>query len=114
MDILRAVYKARSGVKWKHNSVNGFSLDTIKAAYIGEDFPNQSELNAAWLLCQEEDRIEGIIDQISKTDRGTIRIVEDLIEILIQKGNISLNDFPSQAQTRLATRKAFRDQISED
>ncbi len=56
MDILRAVCKARSGVKWKNNSVNGFSLDTIKAAYIGDDFPNQAELDEAWSVCLREEK----------------------------------------------------------
>ena len=56
MDILRVVYKARPNVQWKNNSVNGFNLDTIKAAYIGEDFPAQTELDVAWLICLQEER----------------------------------------------------------
>ena len=44
MDIIRVIYKARPDVVWKNNSVNGYNLDTIKAAYIGHDFPNQAEL----------------------------------------------------------------------
>lgn len=56
MDIIRAVYKARPDVKWKDNSVNGFNLDTIKAAYIGDDFPEQAELDAAWLICLREEK----------------------------------------------------------
>ncbi len=113
MDIIRAIYKARPNVKWVDDSVNGFNLDTIKAAYLGNDFPKQSELDAAWILCQEDDRIEGIIVQLSNTDKGIIRVIEDLIKILVQKGNISLSDFSPQVQEKIAARKALRDQINE-
>lgn len=114
MDIIRAVHKARPEVIWKNNSVNGFSLDTIKAAYDGDDFPSQSELDDAWVLCQEDDRIGGVMDQLSSTDKNIIRVLEDLITILIQKDNISLSDFPQKVQDKFLERKALRDQISGD
>lgn len=112
MDIIRAVYKVRPSVQWENNSVNGFSLDTIREAYIGDDFPSQEELDAAWLLCQEDDRVESIAEQLSNTDKNIIRVIEDLITILIQKGNVSLSDFPPEVQDKLLERKALRDQIS--
>lgn len=56
MDIIRSVYKARPDATWKNNSVNGFNLDTVKAAYIGDDFPTQTELDEAWLDCLREDK----------------------------------------------------------
>ena len=112
MEILRAVYKARPNVQWQNNSVNGFSLDTVKNAYIGDDFPTQNELEEAWLLCREDDRVGEIVTQLSNTDKNIIRVLEDLITVLIQKGNISLSDFPSQVQDKLSERKALRDQIS--
>ena len=114
MDILRAVYRARPSLVWKSNSVNGFDLDTIKDAYIGTDFPDQEELESAWVLCQEDDRVAEIIDQLSNTDKGIIRVLEDLITILVQKGNISLSDFSPKVQEKIAARKALRDQISGD
>jgi hypothetical protein len=113
MDILRAIYKARPDIQWKNNSVNGFNLDTIKAAYIGGDFPTQEELEAAWVLCQEDDRIAEITGQLSNTDKNIIRVLEDLITILIQKGNITFSDFPQAVQDKLLERKALRDQINE-
>ena len=58
MDFIRTIHKARPNVIWKNNSVNGFSLDTIKAVYIGDDFPTQAELDAAWLLCLREEKKE--------------------------------------------------------
>ena len=112
MDIIRAVCKARPDVAWFNNSVNAFSLETIKAAYVGEDFPTQTELDEAWILCQEEDRVGVCVEQLAQTDNSTIRIIEDLIEVLIQKGGISIDDFPPQVQEKLTARKALRDEIS--
>ena len=111
MDIIRAVHKARPSVQWKNDSVNGFSLDTIRAAYVGDDFPEQTELDAAWLLCQEDDKANEIIEQLSTTDKGIIRVIEDLIKILVQKGSISLSDFSPQVQEKIAARQALRNQI---
>jgi hypothetical protein len=113
MDNLAAVKKARPEAKWKKNSVNGFSLATIKAAYDGNDFPEQTELDDAWILCQEDDRVGDIVEQLSNTDKNIIRVIEDLITILIQKGSISLSDFPQQVQDKLLGRKALRDEINE-
>ncbi len=112
MDIIRAVHKARPSASWKHNSVNGFSLETVKAAYDGGDFPSQAELEEAWGLCQEDDRAESIIDQLSNTDKGIIRVLEDLIGVLVEKGNISLSDFSPKVQEKIAARQALRDQLN--
>ncbi len=112
MDILRAVLKARPDVKWENNSVNEFSLDMIKAAYIGDDFPSQGELDIAWVLCQEDDRVNDIIEQLSNTDKTIIRVIEDLIKILINKSTISLNDFSPEVQEKIATRQTLRDSLN--
>jgi len=113
MDIIRVVYKTRPDVQWKNNSVNSFNLNTIKGAYIGEDFPTQIELDEAWILCQEDDRVSEVMNQLSNTDKGIIRVIEDLIKILVQKGNISIDDFSPEVQIKVATRQSLRDQISE-
>ena len=112
MDIIRAVYRARLGTVWKNNSVNSFSLETIKAAYIGDDFPSQAELDAARVLCQEDDRVEEITEQLSNTDRGIIRVIEDLITVLVQKGIISIGDFSPQVREKILERKTLRDEIN--
>lgn len=46
-----------------------------------------------------------ILDQ---TDKDTIRIVEDLIDLLITKGLILESDLPVEAQERLQLRKDQR------
>lgn len=112
MDIIRAVCKARPGAQWVGDSINGFNLDTIRAAYVGDGFPTQLELDAAWAACQEDDRVGGVVEQLSNTDKNIIRVLEDLITILIQKGSISLSDFPQKVQDKLLERKTLRDQIN--
>lgn len=60
MDIIRAIYRVRPNVEWKNNSVNGFSIDTIKKTYIGDDFPTSAELDAVWLICLQEEKKEQV------------------------------------------------------
>jgi hypothetical protein len=112
MDILRAIFKARPDVQWKNNAVNCFDINTIEAAYIGSDFPSATELDAAWVLCQDDDRVEGIVEQLSSTDKGIIRVIEDLISVLVQKGGISLTDFSPEVQDKILVRQALRDEIN--
>ncbi len=42
------------------------------------------------------------------SDLGFIRVLEDLVEVLIRKGVISLNDLPGPAQDKLMQRRALR------
>ena len=42
------------------------------------------------------------------SDLGFIRVLEDLVEVLIRKGVISLNDLPAAAQDKLMQRRALR------
>ena len=45
------------------------------------------------------------------SDLGTVRILEDLIEILIRKNIIHLTELPEPAQQRIRERKHFREKI---
>ena len=42
------------------------------------------------------------------SDLGFIRVLEDLVEVLIRKGVISLSDLPGPAQDKLMQRRALR------
>ena len=106
MDIISAVYKCRPDVQWKDNSVNGFSLQTIKAAYIGDDFPTQQELDDAWLLCQEDYRIAEIKEQLASTDKDFIRVLEDLIDVDCDVTRLNQN-----AKDKITNRKNLRSQL---
>lgn len=112
MNLLQAFNKARPGATFGDDGPNGFSLELLNERYDGQDKVTQSELDTAWLLCVEDDMLNDIIQQLSNTDKGIIRVIEDLITILIQKGNLSLSDFSQPVQDKILARKALRDQLS--
>lgn len=45
------------------------------------------------------------------TDVGTIRILEDIIDLLIRKNVINFTELPAQAQKRIQDRKQLREKI---
>lgn len=45
---------------------------------------------------------------LNETDVDTIRIVEDLVNLLISNGTILMSELPQEAQDRLALRAAER------
>lgn len=49
--------------------------------------------------------------EIASTDEGMARICEDLIDVLVLKGTISIKDLPEDAQKKLTERKSLRSQI---
>ncbi len=46
------------------------------------------------------------------SDLGTIRVVEDLIDILVRKNIINFTELPEHAQQRIMERKQIREKIS--
>jgi hypothetical protein len=48
---------------------------------------------------------------ISSTDQGFIRVLEDLIDLLIDKGFMALGDLPQDAQEKIALRRQLRRQL---
>lgn len=107
VDNISAVYKCRPDVEWRDNSVNGFSLETIRAAYIGDDFPTQGELDAARLLCQDDIRIEELKEQLASTDIGFIRVLEDLMDV-----NFDVSKLPQVSKDKINERKNLRGQLN--
>ena len=51
---------------------------------------------------------------LSLSDIGTIRILEDLIDLLIRKNIILFTDLPEEAQTKINERKQIRKKIDTD
>ncbi|OHE22321.1 MAG: hypothetical protein A2Z43_00210 [Syntrophobacterales bacterium RBG_19FT_COMBO_59_10] len=49
---------------------------------------------------------------LSLSDRGIIRLLEDLIDLLIQKNIIFFTELPPQAQERITNRKRIREKIA--
>jgi hypothetical protein len=48
---------------------------------------------------------------MAMSDLGTVRILEDLIDILIRKNIINFTELPEQAQQRIRERKQLREKI---
>jgi len=49
---------------------------------------------------------------LSLSDMGIIRLLEDLIDLLIQKNVIFFTELPPQAQQRITERKRIREKIA--
>ncbi len=50
--------------------------------------------------------------ELIESDLGIVRVLEDLIDILIERGHIMFTDFPEHAQKKLLTRRGFRKEFS--
>jgi len=52
--------------------------------------------------------------QFSDLDSAFVRVLEDLIDTLIEKGVIRLTDLPLAAQQKLGERKHLRQRLNDD
>jgi hypothetical protein len=59
-----------------------------------------------------QNRINQKTAQLASTDKKIIRIIEDLITLLISKGNIQLTDFPQAVQDKIAERQTIRTELN--
>jgi hypothetical protein len=50
----------------------------------------------------------------TKMDADLVRVLEDLVHVLIDKGVIALTDLPDHAQAKLLERKSFRDRVARE
>jgi hypothetical protein len=46
--------------------------------------------------------------ELSATDLGLVRVLEDVIDLLIERGVIRFTDFPEAAQSKLLQRRSMR------
>jgi len=68
----------------------------------------------AWV--EDADKVtQKVIDdakmELSQTDNGMIRVIEDLIDVLILKNTIKFDDLPVEVQDKINNRKVLRDKI---
>ncbi len=52
------------------------------------------------------------LQQLRQSDLDMVRVLEDLIQVLTQKGVISITDFPSAAQLKLISRAQARESLN--
>ncbi len=50
--------------------------------------------------------------ELMESDMGLIRVIEDLIDILIDRGAIMFTDFPEPVQNKLLARRGLRKEFS--
>jgi hypothetical protein len=67
-----------------------------------------SEEAQAWLAGQ---LMENSLQQLQQSDLDMIRVLEDLIDVLIQKGVVRITDLPEAAQAKLLGRSKARDAL---
>lgn len=68
--------------------------------------PHSPELAA--FMAQGDDKDDAIRRSFSEADAGFIRVLEDLIDVLIQRGYIQFSDFPEAAQKKMMDRRGLR------
>ena len=59
-------------------------------------------------ISEETDTVQG---RLVRADLAFIRVLEDLISTLIDKGVVTLNDLPRDAQRKILERSSLRDRI---
>lgn len=67
-----------------------------------------ADQNADDPFMQSEQSLQGLY----LSDLGMIRIIEDLIDVLIDKNVITITDLPAQAVSRIQARKKLRKHLS--
>ena len=60
---------------------------------------------------QNEIDSDNAVKMLPETDNSMIRIIEDLIDTLIDKNVIALNDLPKEAKDKINNRKTLRNKI---
>ena len=51
--------------------------------------------------------------QLGESDIGLIRVIEDLVDVLLRKGLITITDLPAEARDKLTLRRVLRSKMSD-
>ncbi|AGA31829.1 Tryptophan synthase subunit beta like protein [Thioalkalivibrio nitratireducens DSM 14787] len=81
------------------------AVSRIQTPEISEPIPDSSPELAAFVAALQATGVS----ELAASDLETIRVLEDLIEILTRRGLISFTDFPEAAQRKLLARKSLRE-----
>jgi hypothetical protein len=73
-------------------------LDGFEA--VAEDDPRLSEFEAHVVRAQ---------DRLRESDREVVRVLDDLINLLVEKNTIRFTDLPEAAQRKLMERRGLRE-----
>lgn len=81
---------------------------------------SEEQLNDQWQQVDSKDpALKAFIEKrvefgklvMQASDLEFIRVLEDLIELMIEKNMISFTDFPKAAQEKLLTRRGYREKM---
>ncbi|MBF0247473.1 MAG: hypothetical protein HQL36_05310 [Alphaproteobacteria bacterium] len=92
-------------------NANGVIIAVLSEEVEGAEFvsPNDSELGKFLQNDSPEHRAQR---ELVESDMGLIRVIEDLIDVLIEHGVIMFTDFPEPVQRKLLARRGLRKEFS--
>jgi hypothetical protein len=74
-----------------------------------EDFPESIDGGHPHLIAFIKDAVIAGASPLQQSDLDTVRVLEDLIEVLVAKEVVRFTDLPEPAQEKLLRRRALRD-----
>lgn len=72
---------------------------------MGETLPADAQEIQAWFANQE---VESSLLQLKQSDLDMIRVLDDLVQVLMDKGVLRITDLPPAAQSKLLSRTQAR------
>ncbi|MFC3396437.1 tryptophan synthase subunit beta [Brenneria rubrifaciens] len=76
------------------------------------ELPDDSVEALVWF--KNHDVAIASLQQLRQSDLEMVRVLEDLIQVLMQKGLINITDFPPAAQLKLISRTQAREALNGD
>ncbi|PWC09407.1 tryptophan synthase subunit beta [Brenneria roseae subsp. americana] len=77
---------------------------------MNDELPDDSAEALAWFKGHEIEIAS--LQQLRQSDLEMVRVLEDLIQVLMQKGLINITDFPPAAQLKLINRAQAREALN--
>lgn len=73
--------------------------------------PTAEQIEAARPAAEKAQQKSALQAQLDAADAGTVRVLEDLLDVLASKNVLRESDLPASAQSKLASRRALRRQL---
>jgi hypothetical protein len=81
------------------------AISQLQEAGFSEELPTGSPELTAFLHAMD------VASSIDATDQDFVRVLEDVVELLIEKGVILFTDLPESAQEKVMLRQQLRSQL---
>ena len=82
------------------------AISQVQAAGLQEELPASDTELAAFL-----GELGGGASHLDATDKGLIRVLEDLVDVLVDKNVILFTDLPEDAQVKINYRRQLRSEL---